>query len=113
MSLLRKTVADLSQPQSVLPNSFVEALIAFVTFIASHASGGNMVVGAGLIPMLVQIVENRSKERLGIVSKTMQLVDNIAYGFPNAFQLFCNAHGVDAVVKRIEVRFFCSSLGHC
>ncbi|KIJ39919.1 hypothetical protein M422DRAFT_257242 [Sphaerobolus stellatus SS14] len=102
MSLFRKTVTDIANPQSTLPNSFVEALIAFVTFIASHASGGNMVVGAGLIPLLIQIIENKNALRLPIVSKTMQLVDNISYGFPNAFQLFCNARGVDVVVKRIE-----------
>ena len=103
MSLLRRTVTDISNPESTLPNSFVEALIAFVTFIASHASGGNMIVGAGLIPLLIQLIENMIPSRLSIVSKAMQLVDNVVYGFPNAFQLFCNARGIDAVVQRIEV----------
>lgn len=103
MSLVRKTVTDISSPESTLPNSFVEALISFVTFIASHASGGNMIVGAGLIPLLIQLIENKVSSRLSIVSKAMQLVDNVVYGFPNAFQLFCNARGIDAVVQRIEV----------
>ncbi|KAF8525043.1 hypothetical protein BU17DRAFT_41797 [Hysterangium stoloniferum] len=103
MSLLRRTVTEISNPESTLPNLFVEALISFVTFIASHTSGGSMVVGAGLIPMLIQVIENKTPSRLSIVSKAMQLVDNIVYGFPNAFQLFCNARGVDAVVRRIEV----------
>ena len=104
MALLRKTVADVAQPTSTLPQSFVEALFSFVTFIATHASGGNMVVGAGLIPLLVQVIENRLPNRLYVVSKAMQLVDNVLYGFNNAFQLFCNSRGVDVLVDRIEAR---------
>lgn len=104
MALIRKTVADVANPDSTLPHSFAEALLSFVTFIASHASGGNMVVGAGLIPLLIQVIENRLPHRLPLVSKTMQLVDNVLYSFTNAFQLFCTSRGVDVLVDRIEVR---------
>ncbi|KAI0063633.1 hypothetical protein BV25DRAFT_1854068 [Artomyces pyxidatus] len=101
MALLRKTVADVANPESSLPHSFVEALLSFVTFLASHAAGGNMVVGAGLVPLLIQIIENRLPQRLAVVSKTMQLVDNVLYSFANAFQLFCNNRGVEVLVERI------------
>jgi E3 ubiquitin-protein ligase HUWE1 len=103
MALLRKTVAEVAIPESTLPHSFVEALLSFVIFLASHAAGGNMVVGAGLIPLLIQIIENRLPHRLPVVSKTMQLVDNVLYSFGNAFQLFCNNRGVEVLVDRIEV----------
>jgi E3 ubiquitin-protein ligase HUWE1 len=103
MALIRKTVVDVANPDSSLPHSFAEALLSFVTFIASHASGGNMVVGAGLIPLLIQVIENRLPHRLPLVSKTMQLVDNVLYSFTNAFQLFCTSRGVDVLVDRIEV----------
>jgi len=103
MALLRKTVAEVATIESTLPHSFVEALLSFVIFLASHAAGGNMVVGAGLIPLLIQIIENRLPQRLPVVSKTMQLVDNVLYSFGNAFQLFCNNRGVEVLVDRIEV----------
>jgi E3 ubiquitin-protein ligase HUWE1 len=106
MALLRKTVAEVATPDSTLPHSFVEALLSFVIFLASHAAGGNMVVGAGLIPLLIQIIENRLPQRLAVVSKTMQLVDNVLYSFGNAFQLFCNNRGVEVLVDRIEVGYF-------
>ena len=93
MSLLRHTVVDIASAESTTPQYFVEALLAFVTFIASHTAGGNMVVGAGLVPLLIQILENRLPERLLVVSKTMQLIDNVLYGFTNAFQIFCNGRG--------------------
>ncbi|KAH9485384.1 E3 ubiquitin-protein ligase ptr1 [Psilocybe cubensis] len=102
MALVRNMVAEVSNPESKLPHAFVEALLSFITYIASHASGGNMVVGAGLIPLLIQIMENRSPFRLPVISKTMQLVDNVLYSFTNAFTLFCAARGVDVLVDRIE-----------
>ncbi|KAJ7188201.1 hypothetical protein C8R46DRAFT_1341056 [Mycena filopes] len=101
MALIRKTAVDVANPESTLPHSFAEALLSFVTFIASHASGGNMVVGAGLIPLLIQLIENKLPHRLPLVSKTMQLVDNVLYSFTNAFQLFCASRGVEVLVERI------------
>lgn len=103
MALLRKMVSEVANPESKLPHAFVEALLSFITYIASHASGGNMVVGAGLVPLLIQIMENRSPLRLPVISKTMQLVDNVLYSFTNAFSLFCASRGVDILVDRIEV----------
>lgn len=103
MALLRKTVSDVAQATSTLPQAFVEALFTFITFLATHATGGNMIVGAGLIPVLIQAIENRLPNRLYLVSKTMQLLDNVLYGYTNAFTLFCNARGVEILVDRIEV----------
>lgn len=105
MSLLRKAVTDIAVPTSTLPHLFVDALLSFVIYISSHAAGGNMVVGAGLIPLLIQIIENKLPNRLPAVSKTMQLIDNLLYGFTNAFHIFCNSHGVEALVARIQVCF--------
>ena len=110
MALVRMTVSDISRPESTLQHSFVEALLSFLTFIASHAAGGNMVVGAGLVPLLIQIIENRLPQRLLVVSKTMQLVDNVIYSFANAFQLFVAARGVEVLVERIEVCPICQEL---
>lgn len=103
MALVRKTVADVADPASTLPQSFIDALMSFVTFISTHSSGGNMVVGAGLIPLLIQMIDNKLPNRLPVVSKTMQLVDNVLYSFTNAFNIFCTSHGVEALVNRIEV----------
>ncbi|KAK2463266.1 hypothetical protein APHAL10511_004921 [Amanita phalloides] len=102
MALFRKMVFDISDPESTVPHAFIEALLSFVTFIASHASGGNMVVGAGLIPLLIQIIENKASARTSALSKTMQLVDNVLYSFASAFQVFCNSRGVEVLVERIE-----------
>ena len=103
MSLFRKTVLDITDPESNLPNSLADALLSFIIYIASHSAGGNMVVGAGLIPLLIQVIGITNSTRLPVVSKTMQLIDNVLYGFMNAFTLFCNGHGVEALTDRIQV----------
>jgi E3 ubiquitin-protein ligase HUWE1 len=105
MALFRKTVNDVANTSSTIPQSFVEALLQFVTLIATHTSGVNMIVGAGLIPLLIQFVENRLPNRLPIISKTLQLVDSVLYSFQNGFTLFCAARGVNVLVDRIEVGF--------
>ncbi|KAF5354781.1 hypothetical protein D9756_005295 [Leucocoprinus leucothites] len=102
MALFRKTVNDVASSSSNLPQSFVEALLQFVTLIATHTSGVNMIVGAGLIPLLVQLVENRLPNRLTIISKSLQLIDSVLYAFQNGFTLFCAARGVNVIVERIE-----------
>lgn len=103
MALLRKTILEVNSPESRIPATFVESLLSFVTYLAQHISGGNMLVSAGLVPLLVQIMENRLAQRLPMVSKAMQLVDNILYAFSNAFQVFSNSRGVEVLVARIQV----------
>ncbi|CAE7209973.1 unnamed protein product [Rhizoctonia solani] len=101
MGSLRKAVEEIGKPNSTMPNEFPEALLGFITYLASQSTGGTQVVGAGLVPQLILLVENRQPERMTVVSKAMPLIDNLLYGFPTAFQLFINAHGVEAMVGRI------------
>lgn len=105
MALFRRTVSDVANPSSSLPQSFVEALLQFMNLIATHTSGVNMIVGAGLIPLLIQLVENRLANRVGIISKTLQLIDSVLYSLQTGFTLFCAAHGVNVLVERIEASF--------
>ncbi|KAG1839040.1 hypothetical protein DFJ58DRAFT_860626 [Suillus subalutaceus] len=102
MALLRKTILEVNNPESRISATFVESLLSFVTYLAQHINGGNMLVSAGLVPLLVQIMENRLAQRLQMVSKAMQLVDNILYAFSNAFQVFSNSRGVEVLVARIQ-----------
>lgn len=102
MALLRKTILEVNSPDSRISATFVESLLSFVTYLAQHINGGNMLVSAGLVPLLVQIMENRLAQRLPMVSKAMQLVDNILYAFSNAFQVFSNSRGVEVLVARIQ-----------
>jgi E3 ubiquitin-protein ligase HUWE1 len=91
---------------------FAEALFSFVTFLAASPTGGSMIVGAGIVPLLVQLLTIRVPSRLQIISKMSNLMDVTLYGYGNAFQSFCNHHGVDTLVSRIEVCFGDGSLDY-
>ncbi|KAF9460708.1 hypothetical protein BDZ94DRAFT_1323842 [Collybia nuda] len=108
MALVRKTVTDIADPDSTIPQSFIEAILSFVTLITSQASGANMVVGAGLIPLLIQMIDNKLPKRLLVVSKAMQLMDSVLYSFTNAFNMFCTSRGVEVLVDRIEHEVDCN-----
>lgn len=103
MALLRKTIVDVGKPDCTIPHSFVDVLLSFISYVSTSSGGGNMVVGAGLVPLLIQLMGNQLSNRLPVVSKTMQLIDSVVYNHTNAFQIFCNSNGVQILVGRIEV----------
>jgi E3 ubiquitin-protein ligase HUWE1 len=117
MAMLRHTVTEIAatsptaegerESESSPPHAFLDALLSFITFLAQNAAGGSMLVSAGLVPLLITLVENRAPARLTVVSKTMQLLDIVLYGFVNAFALFVGARGVDTLVGRISHEIDC------
>jgi E3 ubiquitin-protein ligase HUWE1 len=97
MSLLRRTAAHLADPNcasvsAALHNfsndllilhsastttDFAESLFSFVTFLASSPAGGSMIVGAGIVPILVQFLHNRLPSRLQVsISKVFLRQDH-------------------------------------
>ncbi|KAG8983821.1 hypothetical protein FRB90_005708, partial [Tulasnella sp. 427] len=101
-SLLRKTVAQLQEEGSPSTSELAESLLTLIMLLTASPGGGGMIVGAGLIPLIIQILDNKLPSRLSVISKTTVLLDNALYGYGNAFQLFCNNSGVDTLVGRIE-----------
>ncbi|KAG9000508.1 hypothetical protein FRB94_005396 [Tulasnella sp. JGI-2019a] len=101
LSSLRKTVALLQDSESSVPLEFVEALLSLFMLLTSSPGGGPAIVGAGLIPLIIQILDVKTPSRLTAVSKTTVLLDNVLYGYGNAFQVFCNNGGVDVLIGRI------------
>jgi E3 ubiquitin-protein ligase HUWE1 len=103
MGLFRQMINDMNDPAQDNAQALAEVALAFISYLATHTSGGNLVISAGLIPLLIQITENKLPSRMSTVSKTMTLIDNILYGYPNSFQVFVASRGVDAMVNRIKV----------
>ncbi|KZO98855.1 hypothetical protein CALVIDRAFT_495662 [Calocera viscosa TUFC12733] len=107
MSTLRRAVAELEKAEegkelTSIGLEGVEQLLSFVTYLASNSQGGNMIVGAGLIPLLVQIIDNKQPAALPVMQKTMALADNVLYGYTNAFSIWLNSRGLDVLVERIK-----------
>ncbi|CAO3635514.1 unnamed protein product [Mucor hiemalis] len=105
MQILRKTNSNESYPQP-----FLDALFTFVSYLLQTQPGGQMLMSAGVIPTLVQIVGNHQYTQLKNVAKVVGLIDTIVNSFATSFSAFCNAGGLDTLLNRIkmEVETCCS-----
>lgn len=102
LSLFRNMVAKLAVDAPEPPFEFVEAVLTFLTYLITTATYSNMLVAAGVIPLLVQIVQNELPSRLPVVVKAINLLDHIVYSNPNGFTIFCNAGGLEALTDRAQ-----------
>jgi E3 ubiquitin-protein ligase HUWE1 len=84
----------------------LDALFTFVSYLLQTQPGGQMLMSAGVIPTLVQIVGNQQYTRLKNIAKVVGLLDTLVNSFPASFSSFCNVGGLDTLLNRIKVSFF-------
>lgn len=99
MQILRKTNSNEAYPQP-----FLDALFTFVSYLLQTQPGGQMLMSAGIIPTLVQIVGNLQYTQLKNLAKIVGLIDTIVNSFATSFSAFCNANGLDILLNRIKVK---------
>lgn len=99
MQILRKTNSNDAYSQS-----FLDALFTFVSYLLQTQPGGQMLMSAGIIPTLVQIVGNHQYTQLKSIAKVVGLIDTIVNSFATSFSAFCNANGLDTLLNRIKVK---------
>ncbi|KAG0302120.1 hypothetical protein BGZ98_007782, partial [Dissophora globulifera] len=84
---LRKLIVGLDVEHAPYPQEFLDAMFALLSFIISSATGGNMVISAGIVPN---------------VTKSVTILDSLMYGFSTAFTAFCSSGGLNSLVARIK-----------
>ncbi|KAJ3180597.1 hypothetical protein HDU85_004001 [Gaertneriomyces sp. JEL0708] len=102
MYLLRKMVASVNSNEHGYPMDYMDALLAFLTYIATTQTGGNMIITAGIMPILIQLLSNSFEACLKTVTRGVVLLDTLVFGFSTAFTPFADAHGLDILVTRIK-----------
>ena len=123
MFILRKVISDLNADSGmntyhdffmvvnlvvVYPPEFIEALFALVASLLVTHTGGNMIISGGIIPILVQILQNNHEHHARVVVRCLGILDNILYGFGHSFALFLEANGLEGVIERIKVSHLAS-----
>jgi E3 ubiquitin-protein ligase HUWE1 len=99
--LMRKAVVELSvegdesDPEA---EEWREALFSLLGFLPTTSHTGSLLVSAGLIPILVDLVNLRTKKAFRLIPKALSLLDQLLYTVQNAFQTFANAKGLEALV---------------
>ncbi|KAK9767472.1 E3 ubiquitin-protein ligase tom1, partial [Basidiobolus ranarum] len=108
MYLLRKVSVSVAAGETNYPQDFIDALLSLIGYIITTQSGGNMVITAGIIPVLLSILDSREARHIKSVTRVVGLLDGIVYGFPNSFTTFCEANGIRVLVDRIQ-----DEVAHC
>jgi E3 ubiquitin-protein ligase HUWE1 len=98
MQILRKTNSNEAYSQP-----FLDALFTFVSYLLQTQPGGQMLMSAGIIPTLVQIIGNLQYTQLKNLAKIVGLIDTIVNSFATSFSAFCNANGLETLLNRIKV----------
>lgn len=105
MQVLRAIIDDLATGQPSRCDQLIDAFYGLVSFVTSTSVGSGLVVGAGLVQLLVQLID-RAKPETYIVQRSMTralgLLDSVIYAYLPAFNLFCQAQGLEVFVRRIE-----------
>ncbi|PWN38380.1 uncharacterized protein FA14DRAFT_159977, partial [Meira miltonrushii] len=105
MQVLRAVIDDLATGQPSRCDQLIDAFYGLVSFVTSTSVGSGLVVGAGLVQLLVQLID-RAKPETYIVQRSMTralgLLDSVIYAYLPAFNLFCQAQGLEVFVRRIE-----------
>jgi E3 ubiquitin-protein ligase HUWE1 len=99
--LMRKAVVELSvegDESDLEAEEWREALFSLLGFLPTTSHTGSLLVSAGLIPILVDLVNLRTKKAFRLIPKALSLLDQLLYTVQNAFQTFATAKGLEAVV---------------
>ncbi|GAA6003447.1 E3 ubiquitin-protein ligase TOM1 [Rhodotorula paludigena] len=104
MELVRKLAADLDTDSPSATTEFVDALFNLLTYINMHQTVGLMVIGAGLIPVLLDFVKDTRRGPLQMIAanKAVVLLDGFLYGYTNAFTAYMSASGLNTFIERIK-----------
>lgn len=102
MFILRRVVANLNTGDVVYSAEFVDGILSFIATLITSQNGGNTIVSAGIIPVLVQILENYRQTQMRTVSRVLTILDSILYGFNQSFDTFIESQGLAKIVIRIE-----------
>ncbi|PWW73889.1 hypothetical protein C7212DRAFT_213953 [Tuber magnatum] len=79
-----------------------EALFTLVGYLPTTAHAGSLLVSAGLIPILVELLQLRTKKALRNIPKAISFLDSLIYNVQNAFQALASARGLDVVVDLVS-----------
>ncbi|KAJ9117613.1 hypothetical protein QFC22_004463 [Naganishia vaughanmartiniae] len=102
MNSYREVIRRLATEEGA-PHELVDSVLSFVAYLASSSGYNNMLVGAGLVPLVIDLIKVTHPARGGYVARAIGLVDNMMYTSNNAFNIFCNASGLQTLNHRITV----------
>lgn len=100
MSVIRNTISDLKANVEI-DEDFTCALFLVILQLAQAPNAGTILVTAGIIPLLLEIVQIDTPY-VRTLFNAIELVDHIVMDIPSTFQAFIQANGIDILIKTIQ-----------
>ncbi|GBC34534.2 DUF913-domain-containing protein [Rhizophagus irregularis DAOM 181602=DAOM 197198] len=100
--VLRRVIADLDNNNPIFNQEYYDAMFALISYFITTQNGGTMVISAGIVPTLLQLLHNKNPQQSKNITKAVGVLDSLVYGFTPSFTSFCNANGVRILVQRIK-----------
>ncbi|KAH9820843.1 hypothetical protein DFH28DRAFT_1121207 [Melampsora americana] len=102
MQVVRKMAKELEKEEARCTDEFIDSLFCFLSCLQLSAYAGSLLVGAGIVPVLVELCKNAHPKYISTVSRAVTNLDGLMYGFTSAFTLFNQADGLKVFVNRIK-----------
>ncbi|POW21745.1 hypothetical protein PSHT_02052 [Puccinia striiformis] len=102
MQVVRKMAKELERERAACKDEFIDSLFCFLSCLQLSVYAGSLLVGAGVVPVLVDICKNSHPNQIGTVIRAVTNLDGLLYGFTSAFALFNQVDGLKVFVNRIK-----------
>lgn len=102
MQVVRKLARDLVQPDTGLSLEYIDSVFCFLSCLQQSAYAGALLVGAGIVPVLVDLCKTAHVDHINVVTRAVTSLDGLMFGFQTAFPLFTQAEGMKVFVGRIK-----------
>ncbi|KAM0754248.1 hypothetical protein T439DRAFT_311132 [Meredithblackwellia eburnea MCA 4105] len=102
MYVVRRTLGDLARDDPISTPDFIDSLFNLLSFFQTSSFVGNMIVGAGIVPLLVDFVKIARRDRVSTVTRAVTFLDSLMYGYTSAFNLFISILGLPVFVERVR-----------
>jgi E3 ubiquitin-protein ligase HUWE1 len=93
---------ELERERAACKDEFIDSLFCFLSCLQLSVYAGSLLVGAGIVPVLVDICKNSHPNQIGTVIRAVTNLDGLLYGFTSAFALFNQVDGLKVFVNRIK-----------
>ncbi|WVQ94836.1 hypothetical protein IAU59_001919 [Kwoniella sp. CBS 9459] len=85
-----------------VPYELFDASIAFVAYISTSSTHANMLMGAGILPVLLDILGANNDRREQCIPRASGLIDSIIFSSPQAMSNFSGIDGINILVSKVK-----------
>lgn len=103
LAVMRNVASHMNSDDDELSPSYIDGLFTLLGYIVTTQHGGTMVVTAGIVPILTQLIKVEGTRQYRNVNRMLGILISLTNGFATAFTAFCQASGIEILTNRIDL----------